>query len=112
MAAFTFEILRTGEAPRAVETIDVPDESLIWRHVEALALRTKAQAGTFIRVRDQSGQAVVRAGVATALASISNCSCAGCPIKRAALRGEVVPENEVGHTPCDRRGAGACGRGS
>lgn len=57
----------------------------IWLHVEALALRAGESPGAFIRVRDERGQVVVRAGVATALVAIEQCPC-GCELKEI-LRG-------------------------
>jgi hypothetical protein len=81
MAAFRFECFHKGETPFLAETIDVPARA-IWRHVEELALRV-GRRGAFIRVSNDKGQAVVRAGVKTALAFIETCPCERCEIKKA-----------------------------
>ncbi len=88
MTAFTFEYSHAGEKPIVSETIDIAHPQEVWCHVEALALRLGERPGAFIRVRDGKGHAVVRAGVATALASIDTCCCKGCPLKTGAPVGE------------------------
>jgi hypothetical protein len=85
MTAFTFEYFRKGEAPILREKIEISNPAAIWLHVEALALRAGESPGAFIRVRDERGQVVVRAGVATALVAIEQCPC-GCELKEI-LRG-------------------------
>jgi hypothetical protein len=109
MAAFTFELIRRGEAPMFVETVDIGDEARIWCHVEVFALRMTKSHGAFIRVLDDKGQAVVRAGVATALASISKCACIGCPLKSAAIRTDIRRINAAELSPCHKRGSCSCG---
>lgn len=84
MAAFTFEIVRPGKRRKAARVMALPDDRAVWCHVEAFALRIKNRDGAFIRVKNSDGQVVVRAGVATAVASIEECSCTSCPLKREA----------------------------
>ncbi|RTL90882.1 MAG: hypothetical protein EKK29_00500 [Hyphomicrobiales bacterium] len=106
MTFFTFEYSVPGEAPVLSERIDVPFASALWCHVEALALRFGARPGAFIHVRDDKGRAVIRAGVATALASIAQCRCGDCGLKAAAARGAQALDGPPPLSPC--RGAGAC----
>jgi hypothetical protein len=107
MTAFTFEYSERGEAPLFSETVDVAHLSAVWCHVEALAMRLGERPGAFIRVRDDKGQAVVRTGVATALASIATCPCKSCAIKNAAPgRAGTAP---LTLSPC--RNSGPCGCG-
>lgn len=104
MTAFTFEYSVTGERPIASETIDILHPQEVWCHVEALAVRLGERPGAFIRVRDGKGHAVVRAGVATALASIETCCCKGCPLKKGAPAGaRAIP------APCRYDAPCACG---
>jgi hypothetical protein len=104
MTAFTFEYSRIGEKPIVSETIDIGHPLEVWCHVEALALRLGERPGAFIRVRDDKGQAVVRTGVATALASIETCGCKGCPLKNPAPGGGgAIP------APCRYNAPCACG---
>ncbi|MGJ0507816.1 MAG: hypothetical protein ACR652_11985 [Methylocystis sp.] len=107
MTDFTFEYAQFGEAPLVSETVDIAHRSAVWCHVEALALRLGERPGAFIRVRDDKGQAVVRAGVATALASIRTCPCRNCPVKSGApaATGPLVPAP----APCRNAGVCACG---
>jgi hypothetical protein len=107
MAAFTFEYSRLGEKPIVSETIDIAHPQEVWCHVEALALKLGERPGAFIRVRDHKGQAVVRAGVATALASIETCCCRGCPLKNGAPGSAVaVPAPCRYNAPCACEPAG------
>lgn len=108
MSAFTFEYSAPGEAPIFCETVDLSSRAALWCHVEALALRLGERPGAFIRVRDEKGQPVVRAGVATAIASIGTCSCDGCELKRIA-RGGMAPAS-IAPAPCRSDGHCACGR--
>jgi len=82
MAAFTFEIIRQGEAPVIADVLELPDEQALWCQVEALALRITNGDGASIRVKNHQGETVIRTGVATALASIEKCSCTICPLKK------------------------------
>lgn len=97
MSAFTFEFWLKGETILS-ERLDIPAKSAIWSHVEAMALRQGPRAGAYIRVRDDKGHVVVRAGVATALAAIDACPYGGCAMKEAARGGPVpaAPED----APC------------
>jgi hypothetical protein len=76
-------------------------------HVEALALRIKEGEGAFIRVKDNNGQTVIRAGVTTAVASIAKCSYGACPLKELKRRGSFGNREVAepgGHLPpCERR---------
>ncbi|WP_424360377.1 hypothetical protein [Methylocystis parvus] len=105
MTDFTFEYCRRGEAPLLVETIDVPNEAAIWCFVEALALRLGESPGAFIRVCNERGQAVVRTGVSTALASIEQCPCGSCAVKEAARGGRIF-NGDFQLSPC--RSLGSC----
>ncbi len=82
MEEFSFEVVRRGEASAVVHVLQLPDGRAIWRRVEALALGVDGGASAFIRVRNSQGATVVRAGVATAIASIEKCSRIDCPLKR------------------------------
>ncbi len=106
MPFFTFEYSLEGQAPVHSERIDVPFAAALWCQVEALALRCGARPGAFIRVRDEKGRAIIRAGVATALASIAQCRCGDCGLKTAAARGATAPDGPMPLAPC--RGVGAC----
>jgi hypothetical protein len=105
MTAFTFEYSHMGEKPIVSETIDIGHPLEVWCHVEALALRLGERPGAFIRVRDDKGQAVVRTGVATALASIATCPCKSCALKNAAPGRPAT----LSPSPCRNNGACACG---
>ena len=107
MAAFTFELLRGGTRGFA-ETIEVPTETAVWCHVEALALRMGGSPGAVIRVSDDRGEAVVRTGVATALASIEQCPCDSCVVKEAARDGKIF-DGALQLSPCRTAGSCACG---
>jgi len=113
MAAFTFEVIRQGEAPVIFDVLAVPDEQAVWCQVEALALRIRNSDGAFIRVKNCKGEIVVRAGVATALASIETCSCTACPLKKGieqliSLGSSVAAGLGVDFVPCDGRGDRSC----
>ena len=82
MSAFTFEIVRQGETPVIAHVLTLSDERAIWCQVEALALRIEGNDGAAIRVKNPKGETMIRAGVATALASIEKCSCKACPLKK------------------------------
>lgn len=105
MTVFTFEYSLHGDAPIVHETVDVDNDAEIWCHVEALALRVGERPGAFIRVKDENGQAVVRTGVATALASIEQCACAHCALKEVA-RGDPPALAAFRLSSC--RGGGSC----
>jgi hypothetical protein len=105
MTAFTFEYSLHGETPLVYETIDVDADAAIWCHVEAMALRVGERPGAYIRVRDAAGHAVVRTGVATALASIEQCACGHCTLKEAARSG---PAALAAFRPSPCRGGGVC----
>jgi len=79
---FTFEVFREGEAPFASCVLPVSDRREVWPQVEAIAALLGDRGKSYIRVRDHGGETIVRAGVATALASIKECSCTVCPLKR------------------------------
>jgi hypothetical protein len=82
MSAFTLEIVRRGETPVVVDVVTLPDGRLIWRQVEALALLIESPEETFIRVKNDKDETVIRAGVRTTLASIDQCPCPSCPLKK------------------------------
>ncbi|MBL1255680.1 hypothetical protein [Methylocystis sp. Sn-Cys] len=106
MSAFTFEYSRGGETPLLAEKIEISDRAAIWRHVETLALRFPECPGALIRVRDERGQVVVRAGVATALAAIEQCPCGCCELKETA-RGERKVD-DLRRSSCTNSGACPC----
>jgi hypothetical protein len=106
MTSFTFEYSLQGETPLVYESLDVDSYAAIWCHVEALALRVGERPGAYIRVRDAAGQSIVRAGVATALASIEQCACGECTLKEAARNG---PAALAAFKPSPCRDGGACG---
>ena len=113
MVAFTFEIIRQGEAPLIADVLTLPDERAIWCQVEALALRIKNGDGATIQVKNHKGETVVRAGVATARASIEKCSCKTCSLKkglerRFLLGSHAAIELPVHFVPCVRRGGCSC----
>ncbi|MFY9655051.1 MAG: hypothetical protein WAK01_00475 [Methylocystis sp.] len=83
-AALTFKIIWKDERRTAAIVMAAPDDRGVWHQVEALALRIKNGDGVFIQVKNSEGEVVVRAGVATALASIEDCSRTSCPVKRRA----------------------------
>jgi hypothetical protein len=109
MSAYTFELIRRGEAPNLTEIVEVSDGSALWCQVEAFALRMSKSRGAFIRVLDEKGQPLIRAGVATALASIAKCACAGCALKSAAKGPEARLANVAELSPCHKRGSCSCG---
>ncbi len=78
---FTFEVIRQGRTEGSQKILKLPDERAIWGCVEAMALRMLDRHGAVIRVKNSRGETVVRAGVATALASIETCTCLHCPLK-------------------------------
>ena len=103
MPVLTFEILCDNEEPIIADVLTLPDEPAmscrveawlsneraVWCRVEALAVRIgKKGDSAFIRVRDSEGATLVLAEVATAIASIKQCSCVACPLKRE-LKGSV-----------------------
>jgi hypothetical protein len=113
MAAFTFEIIRQGEAPVIADVLALTDERAVWCHVEALALRIKNSDGTSIRVKNPQGETIVLTGVASALASIEKCSCKRCPLKqglerRSSQGDHVAIELPVDFIPCGRRSRRSC----
>ncbi len=113
MAAFTFEVIRQGEAPVIFDVLAVPDEQAVWCQVEALALRIKSGDGAFIRVKNCKGETLVLTGVATALASIETCSCTACPLKKGleqliSLGSSAAAGLGLDFVPCDRRGDRSC----
>ena len=81
MPLFTFEIAKHGEAPVIADTLSLFDDAGIWCHVEVLALQFASAYGAVIQVKDPKGKLVIRAGIATALASIEKCRCVLCPVK-------------------------------
>ncbi len=78
---FTFEIIEPGRTEGSQKVLKLPDERAIWGCVEAMALRMIDRDGAVIRVKNSQGETIVRAGVATALASIETCTCVNCPLK-------------------------------
>ena len=83
MSLFTLEVVRNGETPAVVDVVTLFVGRVSWRQVEALALMIDASDDMFIRVKNDEGKTVVRAGVRTTLASIHQCPCMSCPLKRA-----------------------------
>ena len=114
MSAFTFEIIRRGEAPVIANVLTPPDERVIWCQVEALALRIRSCDGASIRVKNAKGETVIRTGVATALASIEKCSCKSCRLKRGFEQsgslsgGAAAVVVGVDFIPCKTRGGCSC----
>jgi hypothetical protein len=82
MSVFTFEIIPTNAAPVIADVLKLSDERMIWCHVEALALCIQNSNGIFIQVKNSTDETLVRAGIASAVASIEKCSYADCPLKR------------------------------
>jgi hypothetical protein len=82
MPEFSFEIVRQGDVSTVAHVLRLSGERAIWRQVEVLALRIQYSDRTFIRVKNSEGEIVVRAGVATAIASIENCPRLACPLKK------------------------------
>jgi hypothetical protein len=107
MTAFTLEYSRRDGAPLFSEKIDIANVAAIWCYVEAFALRVGKSPGAFIRVRDARGHAVVRTGVATALASIAQCPCGSCELKEIAASGEKKLDG-LRLSPCRSVGSCAC----
>jgi hypothetical protein len=83
MSLFTLEVVRNGETPAVVDVVTLFAGKVSWRQVEALALMIDSRDDIFIRVKNDEGKTVIRAGVRTTLASIHHCPCMSCPIKRA-----------------------------
>lgn len=121
MSCFTFEIFRCDEAfviPEAPVVSYVrmlSDDQEIWPQVETIALLIDDNGKSLIRVKNPAGETVIRAGVATALTSIKECSCATCPLKREAERkamsGNYAVALRAGERfPCEWRYALFCGR--
>jgi hypothetical protein len=113
MSAFTFEIVREGEASIVAEVLTLSDDKAIWCYLEALALRFQHSDGAFIRVKNSEGETVVRAGVTTALASIEMCPCKSCLLKRELKRRASTGNHAATHfdlhfSPCGRRGKCSC----
>ncbi len=83
MSLFTLEIVRNGANPAVVDVVTLFAERVSWRQVEALALMIDNPDDMFLRVKNDEGKTIVRAGVRTILASIHQCLCTSCPLKRA-----------------------------
>ncbi|ARN79826.1 hypothetical protein [Methylocystis bryophila] len=86
MPAFTLEIVRSGETPAVVDVVTLYNVQASWPQVEALALLIDRPEDTFIRVKNDKGNTVIRAGVRTILASIHHCPCTQCPLKRVSAK--------------------------
>jgi len=87
MSEFSFEIVRQRDTSViALVFLRLTDERAIWCQVEALALRIQNSGCAYIRVKNSEGEIVVRAGVATAVASIEKCPYLVCPLKRELAR--------------------------
>lgn len=86
MSAFTLEIVRSGETPAVVDVVTLFNGQASWPQVEALALLIDRPEDTFIRVKNDQGKTVIRAGVRTILASILHCPCTQCPLKRVSAK--------------------------
>ena len=82
MSAFTFEVVRPGKVSVVADVQTLSDDRQIWCHVEALALRLPNSDGAFIRVKNCEGKIIIRAGVATSLASVGRCAHQDCPLKQ------------------------------
>jgi len=52
MSAFTFEIVREGEASVVAGVLTLSDDKAIWCYLEALALWFQHSDGAFIRVKN------------------------------------------------------------
>ena len=106
MSAFTLEIVQRGETPAVADVVTLPDGRVIWRQVEALALLIESPEDTFIQVKNEKGETVIRAGVKTALASIRQCSCMSCPLKRALAKRSAAEaglvSDKLAFYPCER----------
>jgi hypothetical protein len=113
MPAFTFEIIRRGEAPVVANVLTLSGNLAIWCQVEALALRIEASDGVAIRVKNPKGETIIRAGVETAVASIEKCSCTICPLKKELARrssrgGQTTIALPLDFVPCESRGRCSC----
>jgi len=86
MSEFSFEIVRQRDTSVIAHVLRLTDERAIWCQVEALALRIQTSGCAYIRVKNSEGEIVVRAGVATAVASIERCPYLVCPLKRELAR--------------------------
>jgi hypothetical protein len=82
MREYRLEIVEWGQVKLPAEIVSLPEGQAIWPSVEALALRMASSEGSFIQVSDFTGATLVRAGISTALASIENCPCKECILKR------------------------------
>ena len=89
MPVFQFEVIERGHAKASVVELTLPSEREIWPNVEALALQMGEAKGCFIRVKNSYGEAIIRAGVLTALISIKCCRCADCPLKHELARASI-----------------------
>jgi len=116
MSTFTFEIVRRGEKPAVADVLTLPDGRLIWRQVEALALLIEPPEETFIQVKNDKQETVIRAGVTTSLASIHQCPCLSCPLKKALAKrsaaGGPVSEFRYGRFLFDRTTIYPCEKGA
>ena len=108
MAAYTFEIVREGQAPVTADVPGLSEEHPVWCQVEVLALRIDNGDGAFICVKNLKGQCVIRAGVSTALASIQECPYQSCSLKTVLQRRQssnhLKADFEFSYIPCPRRG--------
>jgi hypothetical protein len=95
MSLFTLEIVRSGETPAVVDVVTLPDGRVSWRQVEALALLIEDPDETFIRVKNDEGKTVIHAGVRTTLASIHQCPCTSCPLKKALAKRSLAQGGPV-----------------
>ena len=86
MSAFTLEVVRSGETPVVEDVVTLLEGRAVWRQVEALALQIENLEGAYILVKNDQGETVIRAGGRTVLASICQCPCASCPLKKVLAR--------------------------
>jgi hypothetical protein len=95
MSAFTLEIVQRGERPVVVDVVTLPGGRVSWRQVEALALLIEDPDETFIRVKNDEGKTVIHAGVRTTLASIHQCPCTSCPLKKALAKRSLAEGGRI-----------------
>lgn len=82
MPTYTFEIVRRGELPVVAAVAAYPSFAEAWCTVERIAFgMRKTDSESYIRVKDERGRIIARAGVMTARASYQICNRANCPLK-------------------------------
>lgn len=82
MPQVAFEIARRDGPRVLVRELSLPDYRGAWCHAEALAREHKDSLDSYILVKDENGDVIIRTGIVAALRSIQKCRRTNCPLKR------------------------------